>query len=120
MANKNNLRSQGNQRRRKAVQRDGEMKKEYDFSVAERGKFYRADAEFHFPIYLDRDVNDFLTRLAEQKKSLSRIWSMSYYARRYTSSGAQKVSEARGADAASARRDRGSQQVGPCAIIITG
>lgn len=44
------------------------MKKEYDFSVAERGKFYRADAEFHFPIYLDRDVNDFLTRLAEQKK----------------------------------------------------
>ncbi len=44
------------------------MKKEYNFSVAERGKFYRADAEFHFPIYLDPDVNDFLTHLAEQRK----------------------------------------------------
>ena len=36
--------------------------------VAERGKFYRADAEFHFPVYLEPDVNEFLTRLAEQKK----------------------------------------------------
>lgn len=44
------------------------MKDHYDFSVAERGKFYRADAEFHFPIYLEPDVNDFLTKLAEQKK----------------------------------------------------
>ncbi|MEW5830190.1 MAG: hypothetical protein AB1846_14950 [Chloroflexota bacterium] len=40
----------------------------YDFSVAERGKFYRARAEFHFPVYLAPDVNEFLTRLAEQKK----------------------------------------------------
>ncbi|MEW5940655.1 MAG: hypothetical protein AB1750_13375 [Chloroflexota bacterium] len=44
------------------------MKNHYDFSVAERGKFYRADAEFHFPVFLEPDVNDFLTRLAEQKK----------------------------------------------------
>lgn len=44
------------------------MKDHYDFSVAERGKFYRADAEFHFPIYLEPDVNKFLTRLAEQRK----------------------------------------------------
>lgn len=44
------------------------MKDHYDFSVAERGKFYRADAEFHFPIYLEPDVNEFLTRLAEQRK----------------------------------------------------
>ena len=44
------------------------MKDHYDFSVAERGKFYRADAEFHFPVYLEPDVNDFLARLAEQKK----------------------------------------------------
>ncbi len=68
MANKNNLRSQGKQRRSKEVQRDDGMKDHYDFSAAERGKFYRADAEFHFPIYLEPDVNDFLTRLAEQKK----------------------------------------------------
>lgn len=44
------------------------MKKHYDFSVAERGKFYRADAEFHFPVFLAPDVNEFLTNLAEQKK----------------------------------------------------
>jgi len=44
------------------------MKNHYDFSVVERGKFYRADAEFHFPIYLEPDVNEFLTKLAEQKK----------------------------------------------------
>lgn len=35
---------------------------------AERGKFYRADAEFHLPVYLEPDVNDFPTKLAEQKK----------------------------------------------------
>jgi len=44
------------------------MKDHFDFSVAERGKFYRADAEFHFPVYLEPDVNEFMTKLAEQKK----------------------------------------------------
>jgi hypothetical protein len=44
------------------------MKDHYDFSVAERGKFYRADAEFHFPVYLEPDIHDFLTLLAEQKR----------------------------------------------------
>jgi hypothetical protein len=43
------------------------MKAEYDFSVAERGKFYRADASFSFPVFLEPDVNDFLSKLAEQK-----------------------------------------------------
>ncbi len=44
------------------------MKNHYDFSAAERGKFYRADAEFYIPVYLEPDVNEFLTKLAEQKK----------------------------------------------------
>ena len=44
------------------------MKVEYDFSQAERGKFYHPDAVFSFPVYLDSDVNDFLSELAEQKK----------------------------------------------------
>lgn len=44
------------------------MKDHYDFSTAERGKFYRPDAEFNFPVYLDPDVNDFLTALAEKRK----------------------------------------------------
>ena len=44
------------------------MKAEYDFSKAERGKFYHPDAVFSFPIYLEADVNDFLNKLAAQKQ----------------------------------------------------
>jgi hypothetical protein len=44
------------------------MKPEYDFSKAERGKFYHHDAVFSFPIYLEPDVSDFVSKLAEQKK----------------------------------------------------
>ena len=44
------------------------MKAEYDFSQAERGKFYHHEAVFSFPVYLDSDVNDFLSELAEHKK----------------------------------------------------
>jgi hypothetical protein len=43
------------------------MKSEYDFSQAEQGKFYHPDAKFHYPIYLDPDVEEFLTKIAEQK-----------------------------------------------------
>ncbi len=32
------------------------MKDEYDFSSAEQGKFYRADATLVAPVYLDPDV----------------------------------------------------------------
>jgi hypothetical protein len=37
-------------------------------TVGLRGKFYRADAAFSFPVYLEADVSDFLTKLAEQKQ----------------------------------------------------
>ncbi|MGI2902300.1 hypothetical protein [Tolypothrix sp. VBCCA 56010] len=40
------------------------MKPEYDFSTAQRGKFYNPDATFNFPIYLEPDVNEFLNKLA--------------------------------------------------------
>ena len=43
------------------------MKPEYDFSQAERGKFYHPDAQFHVPIYLAPDVADFLQQLADKK-----------------------------------------------------
>ena len=43
------------------------MKAEYDFSKAKRGKFFVADAEFDFPVYLDPDVEDYLSQLAEEK-----------------------------------------------------
>jgi hypothetical protein len=32
------------------------MKDEYDFSNAERGRFYRTDAQLNIPVYLDQDV----------------------------------------------------------------
>ena len=44
------------------------MNAEYDFSKAEQGKFYHPGAAFSFPVYLEPDVNDFLSKLAEQKK----------------------------------------------------
>lgn len=43
------------------------MQKEYDFSKGERGKFYRDSAVFTLPVYLDPDVDDFLTQLAKRK-----------------------------------------------------
>jgi len=43
------------------------MKAEYDFSKAKRGKFYNADAVFNFPVYLDPDVDEYLSKLASEK-----------------------------------------------------
>ena len=45
------------------------MKKEHDFTNAERGKFYRPDAKLNIPVYLDDEVRDFVTGIAEQKKA---------------------------------------------------
>ena len=44
------------------------MKAEYDFSKAERGEFYNADAVFNFPVYLEPDVDEYLSKLAEEKE----------------------------------------------------
>jgi cytidylate kinase len=61
------------------------MKKEYDFSKAERGRFYRKDATLRLPIYLDaklqnqvqdlanrtgRDVSDIVSRIVEKEVRL--------------------------------------------------
>jgi len=46
---------------------DKTMKPEYDFSKAEKGKFYHPDAVFSFPIYLEPDVDDFMSQIAEEK-----------------------------------------------------
>ena len=42
------------------------MKQNYDFSKGERGKFYRSDAVYHIPIYLDADVEEAMQVLAER------------------------------------------------------
>ena len=45
------------------------MKKEYDFSKGERGKFYRPEAEFNIPIYLEPDVAKVVQERAKKKHS---------------------------------------------------
>ncbi len=43
------------------------MKPEYDFSKAERGKFYRKGAEIRLPIYLDAKLQHRLEQIAEKR-----------------------------------------------------
>lgn len=43
------------------------MKRGYDFSKGERGKFYRPDAKVKLPIYLDDEVLRYLTEHAHSK-----------------------------------------------------
>ena len=43
------------------------MKKEYDFSKAEQGKFYRPIQELEIPVYLDKEVKTFYGKRASEK-----------------------------------------------------
>jgi len=43
------------------------MKPRYDFSKAERGKFYREGARLRLPIYLDGELQQRLERIAQTK-----------------------------------------------------
>jgi cytidylate kinase len=43
------------------------MKPHYDFSNAERGKFYRKGARLRLPIYLDGQLQKRLERIAQKK-----------------------------------------------------
>lgn len=43
------------------------MKPRYDFSKGERGKFYKPDAVFKLPVYLDEAVENYLAKKAEAK-----------------------------------------------------
>jgi hypothetical protein len=45
------------------------MKKEYDFSKGERGKFYRPNAKLNLPVYLDEEVLAFVQRIARRRKT---------------------------------------------------
>jgi len=44
------------------------MKKDNDFSKGVRGKFYRQNVRLNLPIYLDKDIADFVQKCAERKK----------------------------------------------------
>ena len=43
------------------------MRKEYDFSNGERGKFYNAEAQYNLPLYLEADVLNYFTVKAKAK-----------------------------------------------------
>ena len=43
------------------------MKKEYDFSKGEIGKFYRQDMKLNIPIYLDEQISQVVERIASKK-----------------------------------------------------
>jgi len=53
--------------RRSNTEANEPMKREYDFSGAERGKFYRKGAPLRLPIYLDPKVQSQLERIARKK-----------------------------------------------------
>lgn len=44
------------------------MKKEYDFSNGQRGRFYRPNLRLNLPIYLEKDVADFVREFAHKKR----------------------------------------------------
>ncbi|GAW87723.1 conserved hypothetical protein [Bathymodiolus platifrons methanotrophic gill symbiont] len=43
------------------------MKEEYDFYNAERGRFYRPDAQLNIPVYLDQDIESWFAEKAKAK-----------------------------------------------------
>ena len=45
------------------------MREEYDFSKAERGKFYRPDTKLNLPVYLDEEVLTFVQDIAQKRDS---------------------------------------------------
>ncbi len=57
-------------KRRNSITEDAKnMKKRYDFSKGEQGKFYRPDAILKLPIYLDDDLVAFIEEYAKEKKA---------------------------------------------------
>lgn len=45
------------------------MKKEYDFSQGERGKFFVKDAKFNLPVYLEDEVFTYIEGIAKKRKT---------------------------------------------------
>ncbi len=43
------------------------MRKEYDFSKGEKGKFYKPKLELKIPVYLDASAFTFINKIAKRK-----------------------------------------------------
>ena len=53
----------------KTIKFQKDMKKEYDFSKGERGKFYHPEAQLNLPVYLEPDVAEFIQRHSTEKNT---------------------------------------------------
>jgi hypothetical protein len=60
--------AQSDKERGRAISGEKYVKDEHDFSRGERGKFHDPKATFSFPVYLEPDVDAFLSKLAEKKE----------------------------------------------------
>ena len=45
------------------------MRKEYDFSRGERGKFFVKDAKYNLPVYLEDEVFTYIEGIAKKRKT---------------------------------------------------
>jgi len=64
------------------------MKKEYDFSKAERGKFYHPDVELNIPIYLEPEVAE-VVRARANKQDVDMATVVNDWLRKDIRSGSQ-------------------------------
>lgn len=53
------------------------MKDKYDFSNAERGKFYQPAAQLNIPVYLDQDVESWFAEKALLMNCYVKIFHLS-------------------------------------------
>jgi len=52
------------------------MKEEYDFTNAQQGRFYRPIEELEIPIYLDREIREFLMKRIQKRDDSFSLNSM--------------------------------------------
>lgn len=57
-----------------------QMKKEYDFSGAIKGKFYKRDLKLNLPVYLDEDNLQFIEKIAKKRNLIYLMLLMIFYA----------------------------------------
>jgi len=55
------------------------MKEEYDFTNAARGKFYKENAEFHTPVYLEPELEVYFIKLAKTLFFTKELKTGGYY-----------------------------------------
>jgi len=65
--NTRDLSAESYKERNEAISEEIIMKREYNFSKAVRGKFYRKGVDLRLPIYLDPQLRSKLERLARKK-----------------------------------------------------